>query len=504
MCVCVCVDSRVDTLTCLGSSLPFVSATTEYVADAHRVPVSSQAVDGALAPALAAHEHFVRNLEELRAHGLSLQHVLALHRVFTDGAVTHLLRAGVVSDAECWQWDGAVVAFWCKVLGRTFTDAQATQFFLPLHLGGIGFQSALWRRAPAFLGSWELCFHEVARALGVPAAASFRAACPRAAAAVAEAYATVAPGQSFGWTQCFGASQPKRQKAYSERVSEQRHRLLLAALSEEDRIDVRSAGGSGAGLFLLPPDHPDHTLGDEYLIVALRRRLRCQFAAGVPDPVHPPHCNHRSLKKGVCCGAALDPRDLHAATCNVGGGVDHGHNRIRDWLKGWLEEQLGQAVATEEYVTGWDRPTGDVDEHGEPVVERARLDVAFVDSEGRRAYVDVAVTSAATTSAENRSRRAAKDGVAAADMVRTKRSRYPAAKLPNSPLTPFVVEALGRLSPEAEGFLRAHAPVDKAERSLVLRRAKQALSVLVQERLAELLLSAEPGRLRGVPAPGPA
>ena len=79
-------------------------------------------------------------------------------------------------------------------------------------------------------------------------------------------------------------------------------------------------------------------------------------------------------------------------------------------------------------------------------------------------------------------------------MVRTKRARYPAAKLPNNPMTPFVVEALGRLSPEAEGFLRAHAPADKAARSLVMRRTKQALSVLVQERLAELLLSAEAGR----------
>ena len=80
-------------------------------------------------------------------------------------------------------------------------------------------------------------------------------------------------------------------------------------------------------------------------------------------------------------------------------------------------------------------------------------------------------------------------------MVRTKRARYPAAKLPNNPLTPFVVEALGRLSPEAESFLRTYAPEDKAARSLVLRRAKQSLSVLVQTRLAELLLSASPGAL---------
>ena len=136
----------------------------------------------------------------------------------------------------------------------------------------------------------------------------------------------------------------------------------------------------------------------------------------------------------------------------------------------------------------------EVDAEGRPKVKRARLDVTYVDSEGRRAYVDVAVTSAATSSADNRRKRASTDGAAADDMVRTKRARYPAAKLPNNPMTPFVVEALGRLSPEAEGFLRAHAPADKAARSLVMRRAKQALSVLVQERLAELLLSAEAGR----------
>ena len=116
--------------------------------------------------------------------------------------------------------------------------------------------------------------------------------------------------------------------------------------------------------------------------------------------------------------------------------------------------------------------------------------------------MDVAVTSAGTTSAEARRKRAATDGAAAADTVRAKRSRYPAAQLPNNPLTPFVVEALGRLSPEAEGFLRAHAPEDKAVRSLVLRRAKQTLSVHVQVRLAELLLSAEPGRRLGAAAPG--
>ena len=135
-------------------------------------------------------------------------------------------------------------------------------------------------------------------------------------------------------------------------------------------------------------------------------------------------------------------------------------------------------------------------------VERAKLDVAFLDGEGRRAYADVAVTSAATMSAANLAKRASTDGAAAADMVRSKRSKYPAAKSPVTPMVPFVVEAFGRLSPEAHGLLEAVAPADRKVRSQVLRTAKQTLSVLVQTELAELLLSAEPGR--GLTAPAAA
>ena len=57
-----------------------------------------------------------------------------------------------------------------------------------------------------------------------------------------------------------------------------------------------------------------------------------------------------------------------------------------------------------------------------------------------------------------------------------------------------VCVALGRLSAEAQGLLNGLAPTDKKVRSQVLRTAKQTLSVHVQTRLAELLLSAEAGR----------
>ena len=43
------------------------------------------------------------------------------------------------------------------------------------------------------------------------------------------------------------------------------------------------------------------------------------------------------------------------------------------------------------------------------------------------------------------------------------------------------------------------APVEKQTRSVVLRRAKQSLSVVIQTRLADLLLGAE--RSRGAAAP---
>ena len=99
-------------------------------------------------------------------------------------------------------------------------------------------------------------------------------------------------------------------------------------------------------------------------------------------------------------------------------------------------------------------------------------------------------------------KRARTDGSAASDTVRSKNSKYPQHKSPGTPMVPFVVEALGRLSPEAHALLGAVAPADKKVRSQVLRTAKQTLSVLVQTGLAELLLSAEPGR--GVPAPAAA
>lgn len=89
------------------------------------------------------------SLLALRSNGLSLQNALTLHRTFTHGAFTHLLRSGVVSLEDCQAWDREVASFWTSEIGRSIELDHAVQMFLPIRDGGLGFQSAEWRRAPA-------------------------------------------------------------------------------------------------------------------------------------------------------------------------------------------------------------------------------------------------------------------------------------------------------------------------------------------------------------------
>jgi hypothetical protein len=435
-----------------------------------------------------------------------MQHGFALHRTFSDGAVTHLLRAGVVSLADGQRWDAEVVAFWAAELGRSFSPSQAAQLFLPLRLGGCGYQSAEWRRSAAFLGSWELCLSLVARGAGFTSAASFRDSCPFLVQAVASAVAELAlPSYLFDWTLLFASSVRRRQKQLASDVHEAKHRHLLLLSSEADQVDIRSAGGPGAGHFLLAPDDASHVMSDTHFGVALRRRLRFAHAAASAVPSTPSHCQHR-YPSGDLCGAELDSLGHHSGSCEVGGGVKFGHDTVVRWLAGWVERVSGRRTAMEQWVSQWDEVEQARDETGallfdratgQPVlkVKHARLDVAFVDREGRRCYVDVAIVNASTSSDRLRAQRAATDGAAAADGVRGKRSRYRAEKHPECPMVAFVVEALGRLSDDAQTLLRSVAPSANAAgsgtRSRVLRQATQALSVLVQGRLAEQLLSAQ-------------
>ena len=272
---------------------------------------------------------------------------------------------------------------------------------------------------------------------------------------------------------------------------------LLRELGEEDRVDMRSCGGTG-GAFLLPPRAAAHHMADVHFLVALRRRLcvddpacldRVEGLASVvqsvvtnvaagPEEVQQT-CRHRRAEDGHLCGAPLDARGHHAGTCEIGGGVVHRHDGVRDWLAAWIAEQSGQVVSTEQYVPRWEL----VEEDGNIV--RARLDVVFQDNQARTVYADVAIVAASTVCLPTRRARAARNGEAAAKAEDGMRLRYPG---PN--LMPFVVELLGRPGQDAISLLRSFAPTDPGERSEVLGKAWQTLSVLIQTAHAEQLLSA--------------
>ena len=213
----------------------------------------------------------------------------------------------------------------------------------------------------------------------------------------------------------------------------------------------------------------------------------------------------------VRANGAADVKGIHQQLCNVGGGVDRRHNRLRDWLKGWLERVCHVPWADiEQHVPEWDKwtqakcPTtgallfrtvrtaaGDVQE---PVMEvkHAMLDVAFHDDEGTQGYVDVAYSNACSQDAAETLRAARTAGRAASEREEHKRKRYPPAANPHAELIPFVVEARGRLGAEALPFLRQHAPAEEPLRSAALARATREISIITQRGLAALLLAGEP------------
>jgi len=155
-----------------------------------------------------------------------------------------------------------------------------------------------------------------------------------------------------------------------------------------------------------------------------------------------------------------------------------GHNEVRDYMANWVRDRGAKGVVIEQHVPSWDRVTS----RG---AEQARLDVAFINLSGVRSYIDVTIVDAQSSDRGLLTRRANQAGAAARRAEDTKRAKYPGPAL-----VPFAIEALGRAGDSAANLLRAMAPTDPKERSEVLGDAWQSLSVLVQMRNAELLLSA--------------
>ena len=338
---------------------------------------------------------------------------------------------------------------------------------------------------------------DVTRAVGINNAENFRSNAPTIADAIKHAAEDIrgqgAAGYTFDWVNLMGVESQGRQHDLSAEIYEHAHYNTLMSVSADDQCEIRAAGGKGAGNFLLTPSKPEFRMGDTHFAVALRARLRLEHPAcedltsGATT-----QCQHRA-KTGVLCGSQMDEKSRHAERCIKGGAILAGHNAVRDWLDKYLRENSGHSTATEQFVTRWDRmkTVRQADGTTSQELERARLDNSFIDNKGIRTHVDCVVTCATTTNANEQCIRAQVDGRAANEAEIQKGRRYKRSDNPHEGLVAFAIESRGRVGEQAMGLIKAMAPTDPTLRSLVIQEAYQGLSVVIQSRLAEILLSAE-------------
>ena len=472
-------------LKCVGSRLPFVGGGVA-ADDLDQDPAGTSFGSAAAPEPAARHLHaFLAKLEHLREHGLRLQDELVLLRTFVNGAALHHARAHLLDEAWARAYDDRVLEHAQGALGQPLTATAREVAYLPLAGSGLGLHSLEERRLPAFVGSWQACLAEVRRELGEPSLQAFAAACPQTWA-TAEQAGRLAGASATAWVYAAAERREKAQKRLTQPAQQQRRARLLASLPASEAASLRSAGGKGAGAFLLPPTRQDHLLADEHLQPALALRLRLPLPEGAS-----PTCLRRR-SDGTACGCDLRADPGHAVGCPVGGLAIGKHDGVRDWLAGWLAERGAAGVDTEQAVPAWDRARPDGS------VEAARLDVTYVDPVAGRQYVDVTVTDAALGAGTGAGRsRATRDGAAAAAAEERKHRRYPGPAL-----LAFALETLGRPGKEAQALLRTWSAGDPQ----VLAAARQSLSAALQRGNAEAWRTAvlpQGGAARRTPAADP-
>ena len=434
---------RVDKLEVLGATAPWLDRDGDFSnLGVHSQANGSQVVQSA--------REFVTKVASLREAGLTSKAAFVLLRAYSQGHVTHLLRANYEHSGWAKQFDDTLVDGLEQLLGDVLDEGQREQCFLRLADGGLGFNSAQQAQEAAYLGSWALTLKDVASSLGVSSWQTFRARCAPLAASLDEAEAKMIEQsdgmlQPVDWVGLLSHPQGKLQSFWSAKLKETRKEKLMQELDQDNRVDLRSAGGPGAGGFLeVPTPFEDEVLKpmpEKHFSTMLQDRMRLQIC---PDNRT---CQHRK-QNGDLCGEPLDRRGKHALKCECGPSRTGRHDALRDCTANFHPKVCGYVACKEQRVTAWDRTnprTG--------LLEEARLDVATRDAAtGRKIFIDANVTCAHSGYEPRQRARAGKDGVAAADSVRGKRLRYPPQ---GGELGPLVFEAGGRPAEETVNFVRS-------------------------------------------------
>ena len=273
---------------------------------------------------------------------------------------------------------------------------------------------------------------------------------------------------------------PLKQGLATEKVQRNQRAALLRRLHLSGRAELRGAAGRGSGAYLTYPEDELCTLEDAHWETSTRRRLQLPRAelnqqqlatAGAA-------CCLRGAD-GAGCAGALDERGYHALTCQLGGGVLARHGGLNRRVAGLLHRWRGERPLLEQRVPTWDRrrPDGQL--------ERAILDLEYQEDDGAR-WLDVSVRHPAAGTQAELHVAARRDGEASRRGEREKHARYPGARL-----TPFVLEAGGRLGAEARLWLLGQVrrlPEDQQPRELA--RAYKVLFCGLQAATARQLRKA--------------
>jgi len=471
---------RVDKCRVLGALAPWLDPEGDFSRlEVHGVTDGEKVVQSA--------RDFADKLQGLRAAGLTRRTAFLLLQSFSQGHVTHLLRANYESAGWCKRFDDILLESLAQVTGNQLDDSQRQQAFTRLADGGLGLGSAELAAESAYLGSWALVLKEAAAKVGVSSWADFQTRCPTLADTMALAETKMladAAGslQPIYWVGLLQEPRGKMQSFWFHKLQDQRKATLLRSLSDDDKVDFRSYGGPGAGGFLQPPvpfedEEAPVPMPDRHFQVALQDRLR------MPLCTPGARCQHRRCD-GTLCNEPLDLRGKHAKKCEVGPCRTGRHDELKHFTAAFHHKVTGYVAVKEQRVSAWDRlnpRTG--------LQEEAVLDVSTRDAaSGRKIFVDVTVTCAHSGYQPTQRARAHKDGAAAAQAVSGKRQRYPPS---GGELVPLAFEDGGRPAEETAAFVRSWGLLlPPEERSEVIRHAWQQYSSILQAGNAEMILSA--------------
>ena len=380
-------------------------------------------------------------------------------------------------------YDKELLRCWADLLERELTQDSLERLGLPIKSGGFGMQLAKTRRNAAPWSSWAATLGGVARDLGYEVLEDFLTELPHLRAELEELRAallgqgtTVPPEATLG----AALKTAGRQKSLVVDIQRKTRESLLASMDVDEKADFRTTAGPGAGAFLLYPVDPECELEGPLWTTAARRRLGLDQPAASNSELArvATHCTNKDAT-GRLCGAFLDAKGRHAATCACAGGRLRKHGRLSRATAGLTRRWYAVEPGLEQRIPELDRQRPDGS------TEHAILDVVAPLLSGRQ-LIDVTVRQGAAGSAAARHAASRRDGVPSRVAEREKHGRYP-----GNELVAFAVEGGGRLGAEARGWLRMGASGQPGDVTVAeLTRAHRVISAAVQGETARALRAA--------------